>query len=85
MPFSIQELKKEFARIYDPKTAFGNKELIYILEKAQELQKWMDETITCTKCEGEGEVDHDCECDLCRTDTEECMDCNGEGRIYPNK
>lgn len=35
---------------------------------------------TCGDCGGEGEVDHDCDCDYCY-ETQDCDNCDGTGMV----
>ena len=46
----------------------------------------------CDNCDGFGEVDHECECDICTEDMEPCRECNngikyvayGQDDLVPN-
>lgn len=39
----------------------------------------------CEACDGEGVFDHDCDCELCREDYEDCMECGGMGSVDGQK
>lgn len=70
-------------KIYNPKTAFGNKELLKLLEK-DKIEKWIDDNISaCQECDDKGraecdECDGEGECDHCH---HTCDYCGGEGNV----
>lgn len=33
----------------------------------------------CPECEGNGRIDHDCDCEFCKQNHEDCNNCNGTG------
>lgn len=39
----------------------------------------------CEECEGTGEIDHDCDCERCTQDTEDCNECYGKGYFGPGE
>lgn len=73
--------EKEIKAIYDPKTAFGNAKLLGLLESVAARVDWYENTKECKECKGTGKADHDCSCELCTIEFEECPKCDGEGRI----
>lgn len=77
----LKRLRDEFQQKYNPRTAYGDKELIALVKRAEEIQEWIDNTEECPNCDGEGEVPHDCGCELCSARFEDCPKCLGEGRL----
>lgn len=51
-------------------------------EKIQHLEP---EPKTCKECNGEGILDHECNCELCETAEVNCPDCDGAGKIVSPK
>ena len=80
LELQIKRIKKNIEGLYLPKSAFGNYQLITLIQKCSELQKELKQTQECDECEGSGSVNHICDCSLCDTDYEDCPDCFGLGR-----
>lgn len=76
-------LRKRIAVIFDPKTAFGNLELIKLEQEGVLIQRILRETRECPVCHGKGYEKHSCDCDRCEFAGEDCWNCTS-GRI-PNE
>ena len=68
-------------KIFDPKTAFGNVELIRLRKEGEALQQILDETWECGECDGEGYVEHECDCEHCDYEGDDCEAKCKDGRI----
>ena len=81
----LKHNRARMEKLYDPKNAFGNQELLELQQEIDEDQKVIDNSITCSKCDGEGTVWHECDCGACDLDTEGCPQCGGEGYLPKSK
>jgi hypothetical protein len=50
-----------------------------LAEWAGPYEAYHVEVTECQDCDGSGEIDHECDCDLCDETSEECEACDGEG------
>lgn len=41
--------------------------------------EWVEED--CANCDGMGDVEHDCDCEKCEIQTDECDVCDGDGKL----
>src|SRR2546430_1969977 len=77
-------LRSKFMAIYDPKTAFGNSDLIAILREIDRVldhREQFDSGDACWQCKGTGHLEHDCDCELCTERWIDCESCDGRGYI----
>lgn len=65
----IRNRERELKALYDPKKAFGNAELIRLMDGIEEDKKFLEEHDVCAECDGCGKVEVD------------CRECSGEGFI----
>ena len=60
-------------KLYNPLTAFGNKELIKHIRRLEELAQQQEEASACNKCDDDGFIEEDCpECDGSGTTAFKC-------------
>lgn len=71
----VEELKE----LYNPKTSFGDVRVIKLIRAIEEDKEYLETRVKCPDCEGEGVVDHECDCLLCNVQEEDCGECDGEG------
>ena len=79
----ISMCKRRAEELYDPKKSFGNIKLLEVIAQSQIMEKLLEETIECPECEGEGREPHECNCDKCDFEGDDCPDCE-DGRILKN-
>lgn len=60
---------------------FGNEEVIKQLKSLQAILNEIEVGTICKRCNGTGEMDHDCDCPYCSADVEECDECD-EGYVF---
>lgn len=58
--------------LYSPKTAFGNTEILKIVNKINELKKQQELAAECGRCDEDGFIE------------EECGECDGTGTVQNN-
>lgn len=61
----VKEYRKRIMEVYDPKKAFGNTEILKLLDESEERVRRAISNEICLTCDGEGSV--------------MCGDCEGRG------
>lgn len=62
--------------------AFGKKYRVQLVAADETSASVADVgTVPCEECDGTGEVEHDCGCELCCETHEECPECGGSERV----
>ena len=63
---------------------FGDEALIKKLKQEEADKIFKENSVPCTNCHEQGTVYHDCDCQFCGEQTEECENCGGKGRVLKN-
>ena len=75
-----KQLEATFKKIGAEK-AFGDPQIVEIVRKLNVRLLIIDSTDPCPVCEGTGGENHDCDCNFCDMEVEECEECDGSGRV----
>lgn len=73
---SLERRIAELKKVYNPKNAFGNADILNLVNDIAVDRDYMSRNKPCPQCEGTGYV----ECGECSQD-KSCPDCHGEGYI----
>ena len=80
----IKRLEHELAELFvkiGRKDAFGDPGITRIVRKLNKKVSEQKNTKICVSCGGKGGEIHECDCEYCDVEMEECQECAGSGRV----